>query len=181
MRLWFKSCNWFPVGHNVSFLFPSSPHVQFKDMAACHKCRLDWTGKKISTGDTEALLARLSVRNGLHSQALHERFYMGTPKANWPTEIKLIVSSAWLPAAMAAIWVPNHHRAPHLTKQRALFLILKKKKKMSLILYLSFFLLRLLSLSLSFFFFPPWLCLWCLRLYNRAGITVLIPMDFIFN
>lgn len=127
MRLWFKSCNWFPVGHSVSFLFPRNPHVQFKDMAACHKCRLDWTEKKISTGDTGALLARLSVRNGLHSQALHERFYMETPKANWPVEIKLIVSSAWLPIAMAAIWVPYHHRAPHLTKQRALFLILKKK------------------------------------------------------
>lgn len=135
MRLWFKSCNWFPVGHSVSLLFPSNPRVQFKDMAACHKCRLGWTGKKISTGDTGALLARLSVRNGLHSQALHERFYMGTPKANWPMEIKLIVSSAWLPAAMAAIWVPNHHRAPHLTKQRALFLI--PEKKVPLILYLS--------------------------------------------
>lgn len=176
MRLWFKSCNWFPVGHNVSFLFPGSPRVQFKDMAACHKCRLDWTGKKISTGDTEALLAWLSVHNGLHSQALHERFYMGTPKANWPTEIKLIVSSAWLPAAMAAIWVPNHHRAPHLTKQRALFLILTKKE------CLSFFIFPFSCSAFSLSnFFPPWLCLWCLRLYNRAGIIVLIPMDFTFN
>lgn len=77
--------------------------VQFQEMAACHNCRLDWTGKKISTGDTAATLARLSVCNGLYSQALHERFYMGTPKANWPMEIRLIVSSAWLPAAMAAI------------------------------------------------------------------------------
>lgn len=85
------------------FYSHSIPHVQFKDMAACHKCRLDWTGKKISTGDTGALLVQLSVRNGFHSQALHERFYMGTPKANWPMEIKLIVSSAWLPTAMAAI------------------------------------------------------------------------------
>lgn len=72
-------------------------------MAACHKFRLGWTGKKISTGDTGALLAQLFVHNGLHSQALHERFYMGTPKANWPTEIRLIVSSAWLLAAMVAI------------------------------------------------------------------------------
>lgn len=135
MRLWFKNCNWFPVGHSVSFLFPSSPRVQFQDMAACHKCRLDWTGKKISTGGTVALLARLYVRNGFHSQALHERFYMGTPKANWPMEIRLIVSSAWLPAAIAATWAPNHHRAPHLTKQRLLFLLLKK---VSLILYQSF-------------------------------------------
>lgn len=46
---------------------------------------------------------RLSVRNGLRSQTLHERFYMETPKANWPVEIRLIVSSAWLPVAMAAI------------------------------------------------------------------------------
>lgn len=149
MRLWFKSCNWFPVGHSVSFLFPSSPRVQFLDMAACHKCRLDWTGKKISTGDTVALLARLYVRNGLHSQALHERFYMGTPKANWPMEIRLIVSSAWLPAAIAATWVPNHHRAPHLTKQRALFLLLKKSVSHPLSVT---FLLHLLSLfqSLSY-------------------------------
>lgn len=137
MRLWFRSCNWFPVGHSVSFLFPSNPHVQFKDMASCHKCRLDWTGKKISTGDTGALLARFAVCNGLHSQALHERFYMETPKANWPMEIELIVSSAWLPVAMAAVWVLNHHRAPHLTKQRALFVILKKKKKVSPSLYSS--------------------------------------------
>lgn len=133
MSLWFKSCNWFPVGHSVRFLFPGSPHVRFQDMGTCHKCRLDWTGKKISTGDTAALLAWLSVRNGLHSQTLHERFYMRTPKANWPMEIGLIVSSAWLPAAMAAIWVPNHCRAPHLTKQRPLFLVLEKK--LSVILY----------------------------------------------
>lgn len=53
--------------------------------------------------ETRPLLARRSVRNGLHSQALHERFYMETPKANWPVEIKLIVSSAWLPIAMVAI------------------------------------------------------------------------------
>lgn len=46
---------------------------------------------------------RLSVHNGLRSQALHERFYMETPKANWPVEIWLIVSSAWFPVAMAAI------------------------------------------------------------------------------
>lgn len=46
---------------------------------------------------------RLSVRNGLRSQALHERFYMETPKANWPVEIRLIVSSAWFPVAMAAM------------------------------------------------------------------------------
>lgn len=144
MRLWFESCNWFPVGHGVTFLFPTSPHVQFQDMAACHKCRLDWTGKKISTGDTGALLAWLSVCNGPHSQALHERFYMGTPKANWPMEIRLIVSSAWLQAATAAIWMPNHHRAPHLTKQRPLFLILKKKSVSHLLSFL--FLLHLLSL-----------------------------------
>lgn len=129
MALWYKWCNWFPVGYTVSWRFPSPLLVQCQDMAACHKCRLDWTGKRISAGDTAAPLAWLSVRNGLHSQALHERFYMGTPKANWPMEIRNIVSSAWLPAAIAAIWVPNHHRAPHLTKQRALFLIPKKKKK----------------------------------------------------
>lgn len=160
MRLWFKTCNWFPVGHSVSFLFPSTPHVHFTDTAACHKSRLDWTRKKISTGDSGALLAQLSVRNGLHSQALHERFYMGTLKANWPMEIRLIVSSAWLPAAMAAIWVPNHLRAPHLTKQRALFLILLKK--VCLILYL--------PSSYS-----------SVSLYNRSRITVLIHMDFICN
>lgn len=67
------------------------------------KCRPDWTGREISTGDSGALLARLSVRNGLHSQALHERFNMETPRANWPVEIGLIVSSAWLPVAMAAV------------------------------------------------------------------------------
>lgn len=132
MRLWFKSCNWFPVGHSVRSISPSN--AQFKDMAACHKCRHDWTGKKISAGDTGALLAPCSLRNGLHSQALHERFYMETPKANWPMEIKLIVSSAWLPVAMAAVWVPNHHRPPHLTKQSALFLT---PKKLSPILYFS--------------------------------------------
>lgn len=88
------------------FLFPGNPRVQFEDMAACHECRLDWTGKKISTGDTGALLARLAVRNGPHSQALHGKkkgFTWELQKANWPTEIKLIVSSAWLPTAMAAI------------------------------------------------------------------------------
>lgn len=53
--------------------------------------------------ETQQFFWHGSVCNGLHSQALHERFYMGTPKANWPTEIRLIVSSAWLPAAMAAI------------------------------------------------------------------------------
>lgn len=53
--------------------------------------------------ETQGLLWHSSVCNGFHSQALHERFYMETPKANWPIEIKLIVSSAWFPVTMAAI------------------------------------------------------------------------------
>lgn len=41
------------------------------------------TGQKEDIrGDTETPLAQLSVCNGLNSQALDERFYMGTPKAN---------------------------------------------------------------------------------------------------
>lgn len=111
---------------------------------------------------------RLSVRNGLRSQTLHERFYMETPKANWPVEIRLIVSSAWLPVAMAAIWVPNHHRLLHLTKQRALFSAPSFKPSPRSALFLPFCLSLPLHLS----------CLW---LYRRPGIPLLIHMDFAFN
>lgn len=51
--------------------------------------------------------------------------------------------------------------------KRTLFLILKKKKCLSS-LYLS---------SSCPTYFLPSPCLLCLRLYNRSGITVLIPMD----
>lgn len=164
MRVWFRSCNWFPAGLSVIFLFPGSLYVQFQEMAACHQSRHDWTGKKISTGDTAAPLARPFVCNGLHSQALHERFYMATPKANWPMEIRLIVSSAWLPATMAAIWVPNHHRAPHLTKQKSTFLNLPPSKKKKYLILLTFPLLAphpFVHLRISYW-----------RLYNSSRITV---------
>lgn len=93
----------------VSVSYSPVAHVYFFDnMSTCHKCRLDWMGGGVRGGSgpihrrrggSSGLLLIMASIHGLFMKG----FYMRTPKANWPMEICLIVSSAWLAAAMAAI------------------------------------------------------------------------------